>query len=404
MTQLTPPATPSLLKRIKRNVKGRTREFFIATAPELTALCFDELTALSLPLEHAQLVHGGIEIKGRLAVCYLANLHLRMANRVLMRLDHFHATNFRQLHKSLAAFPWELYLYTASPLAFHVTARHSRLYHTDAISDACRSAIVDRLSHRGQQPETLPGEGRRQKIFVRVTDDNFSLSIDSSGNNLYKRGFKKHRGAAPLRETIASAVLTLAGYDGSQILFDPMCGTGTFSLEAAMIAAHIPAGWHRTFAFMGWPAFSPRQWAFLKKEAAKDIQAIEQPLIFASDEHHDQCKSLAQSIEAAGLSGAINVQCRDFFEIDTHAHKPGNGLVVLNPPYGRRLGTDREATHRIRAIGTKLNRSFQGWRLALLIPHERWLRALPFDLKTHSLQHGGLHLLLATGTIPGPNG
>jgi len=402
MIPITPPATPALLKRIKRHVKGRTHEFFIATAPELAALCYDELIALSLPLEHAQIVPGGIEIKGRLTVCYLANLHLRTANRILMRLGQFHATNFRQLHKKLTALPWELYLYAASPLAFQVTTRHSRLYHTDAISEACRAAIDDRLSRQGQQPGALPSEGRRQQIFVRAIDDTFSLSIDSSGTNLHKRGFKKHHGAAPLRETIASAVLTLAGYDGTQILIDPMCGTGTFSLEAAMIAAHIPAGWHRAFAFMGWPAFSPRQWAYLKKEAAQSINAIEQPLIFASDKHLDQCKSLTRSIEAAGLSGAISVQCRDFFEIAPPAGKPAYGLIVLNPPYGRRLGTDREAKQRIRAIGAKLINSFPGWKMALLLPHKRWLQFLPFDLKTHPLQHGGLRLRLAIGTIPGP--
>ncbi len=402
MTQPTPPAIPALQKRIKRHVRGRSHAFFIATAPALTALCYDELIALSLPLEHAQMVPGGIAITGRLAVCYLANLYLRTANRILMRLTHFHATNFRQLHKKLAAFPWELYLYATHPLAFQVTARHSRLYHTDAISDACRAAILDRLSRRGLQPASRPVQDRQQQIFVRAIDDNFSLSIDSSGTHLYKRGFKKHRGPAPLRETIASAILTLAGYDGTHVLFDPMCGTGTFAFEAAMIAAHIPAGWHRTFAFMEWPAFRPRQWAFLKKEAAQHITMIEQPRIFASDKDPDHCKSLARSIEAAGLSGAVNVQCRDFFEIDNHGDQPGTGLVVLNPPYGRRLGTDREAHRRMRAIGTKLIHSFKGWRFALLVPHEHWLQALPFDLRTHPLQHGGLRLLLAVGTIPAP--
>ena len=400
MTENTPPASPALLKRIKRHIKGRPRDFFIVTAPELTSLCYDELMALHLPLEQAQMVPGGIEIKGRLTAGYLANLHLRMANRILMRLDHFHATNFRQLHKKLAAFPWEMYLYATSALSFQVTARHSRLYHTDAISEVFRSAVLERLSHRGLPQGSQPVEGYRQQIFVRTLDDNFSISIDSSGTNLYKRGFKKQGGAAPLRETIASAVLTLAGYDGTQILFDPMCGTGTFSFEAAMIAAHIPPGWHRTFAFMGWPAFSPQQWAFLRKEAQKDIRTIEQPLIFASDKHRDHCRSLARSIESAGLSGAINVRCRDFFEVDPLAQNQKTGLVILNPPYGRRLGTDREANRRIHAIGAKLLSAFKGWRLALLIPHKNWLQALPFDLKTHPLQHGGLRLLLAVGTIP----
>jgi putative N6-adenine-specific DNA methylase len=389
-------------KRIKRHVRGRSREFFVAAAPELIKLCYDELMALALPLEHARVVSGGIEIKGRLPVCYLANLHLRTANRILMRLDHFAATNFRQLGKKIVAFPWELYLYAQTPLTFHVTAKHSRLYHTDAISDIVRTGIADRLDSRGMPSTAVPADGRPQQIFVRVVDDQFLISIDSSGTNLYKRGLKLQGGPAPLRETLASAVLTLAGYDGATILLDPMCGTGTFTLEAAMRAAHIPAGWYRTFAFMQWPAFSPGQWDYLKKKAGENIRTSAQPQIFASDKDRPLCTALSRTVASAGLSPAVKVQCRDFFDLQLPPGIQNPGLVVLNPPYGRRLGTGQEGQERIRAIGTKLLGTFPGWRLGLLVPHKHWLRTLPFDLRTHPLQHGGLRLLLAVGTIPAP--
>ena len=387
-------------KRIKRHVRGRPREFFIATARGLTALCYDELMSLGLPLENVQVVPGGIEFTGRLPVCYLANLHLRKANRILMRLDQFKATNFRQLHKKTAAFPWELYVYRSTPLAFRVTTKHSRLYHSAAISNTIKTAIIERLANQGVMAEPETGAQYPQQIFVRVVDDTFMVSLDSSGPNLYKRGLKTHHGPAPIRETLANAVLTLAGYDGSQILVDPMCGTGTFTLEAAMITSRIPAGWHRTFSFMGWPAFRPRQWSYLKKQARESMRKIEQPTIFASDADPRLCRVLAQSLATRRLASAVALQCRDFFAIQPSTEIGDTGLVVLNPPYGRRLGTNRQGEQRMHLIAEKLLSDFPGWRLALIVPHKHWLKFLPIDFKKHPLQHGGLHLLLAVGTLP----
>ena len=286
------------------------------------------------------------------------------------------------------------------PLAFRVTAKHSRLYHSAAIRDTIKTAIIDRLADAGLPAESETGKQYPQQIFVRVIDDAFLISLDSSGPNLYKRGIKTHHGAAPLRETLANAVLSLAGYDGSQILLDPMCGTGTFSLEAAMIASRMPAGWHRTFAFMGWPAFSPRQWSYLKKQAGETIRNIEQPIIFASDADSGLCEALTQSLASANLANAVALQCRDFFTIQPAAEIGGTGLVVLNPPYGRRLGTDRQGGQRMRVIAEKLLSDFHGWQLALIVPRRQWLQSLPIKFKTHPLHHGGLHLHLAVGTLP----
>jgi putative N6-adenine-specific DNA methylase len=179
-----------------------------------------------------------------------------------------------------------------------------------------------------------------------------------------------------------------------------MCGTGTFALEAAMIASHIPAGWFRDFAFMGWPAFSPPQWEYLKKEAATTMCRPDSTLIFASDKNPRACQTLTRSLASAGLSKIVNVLCRDFFDVQPPAHSVG--LVVLNPPYGRRLGSVRASDRLMRAISTKLITDYCGWQLALLVPHKSWLQSLPFPLRTHALVHGGLQLVLAVGTISVP--
>jgi putative N6-adenine-specific DNA methylase len=125
-------------KRIKRNITGREQEFFIVTAPGLEQLCYDELQQLSLTSKKAAIVEGGIQFTGRLHDCYLANLHLRLANRIIMRVGQFKAANFQRLGKKISAIAWELYLPRDTALTLHVTSRHSRLYHKDAVSDCCR--------------------------------------------------------------------------------------------------------------------------------------------------------------------------------------------------------------------------------------------------------------------------
>lgn len=122
-----------------------------------------------------------------------------------------------------------------------------------------------------------------QQLFVRAVNDQLTVSIDSSGDMLYKRGLKIQGGKAPIRETTAASILALAGYHIGEPLIDPMCGTGTFSLEGAMIANHIPAGWYRNFAFMGWPCFKPSRWKHIRREAKGRITRLTKPVIFASD-------------------------------------------------------------------------------------------------------------------------
>jgi putative N6-adenine-specific DNA methylase len=150
---------------------------------------------------------------------------------------------------------------------------------------------------------------------------------------------------------------------------------------------------------MGWPAFSAPQWSFLKNQASENINKVENPIIFSSDQDPALCAALAQSIESIDLGQMISLQCRDFFDLDPPKELAQAGLVVLNPPYGRRLGTDQEGRQRLGAIATKLTTDFKGWRMALLVPQQRWLKLLPFPVETRPLQHGGLRLHLALGTI-----
>ena len=214
-------------------------------------------------------VSGGVEFSGKLYDGYLANLHLRTATRILMRIETVSASHFTRLSKKAAEIPWELYLRPDAVPLIRVSTHHCRLYHKDAVSAIFTESVRNRLLQYAGDPQTQDNPVIQQRLFIRGMDDRFSVSIDSSGDLLYKRGIKTLAGEAPVRETLAAAILMLAGYSGNEALVNPMCGSGTFAVEGALMARNIPPGWNRSFAFMGWPGFRPAQWHHIRNAAEK---------------------------------------------------------------------------------------------------------------------------------------
>lgn len=317
-----------------------------------------------------------------------------------MRIGTFKASNFRQLASKMSGFPWELFLYRDETPEVKVSTSHSRLYHGAAITERSKEAIGKRLSQYGLGPPAALSKSCNQQVFIRVKEDRFTLSLNSSGEILHKRGIKKTRTAAPIRETIAAAVLALANYTTAEPLVDPMCGSGTFSIEGAMMAKHIPPGWYRDFAFMGWPGFKERQWAYLKREAGKEITGAARPSIFASDKDEKACRVLVQCIISHDLSDRIKVSVKDFFDLSREEPASETGLVVINPPYGRRMGSHRDSNLLFAAVCDRLKKEYRGWKLALIAPNRQLRKTVPFELTAHPLYHGGLNLTLLEGTIP----
>jgi putative N6-adenine-specific DNA methylase len=238
-----------------------------------------------------------------------------------------------------------------------------------------------------------------QTIFVRLVDDMVTISLDSSGENLYRRGLKTHAAQAPLRETLAALILQIAGYDPTLPLVDLMCGAGTFSLEAALKAKSVAPGLNRRFACMQWPAFRPVQWQYLKDSASRQIRHLDHPIIWASDIEEDACARLSACISQNNLDDAIRVSQKDFFSLQSDEISSRPGMVVLNPPYGRRLPAGTDAVRLYRRIAVKLRRDFKGWKAALLVPDKRLADSLNLPFKAHGLEHGGLKLTLLTGRI-----
>lgn len=394
-------------RRIKRNVIARRHSLFAVAPPGLETVCRDELLALGQGVVVEQVVPGGVAFSGHLTDLYRANLHLRSVGRILLRLAQFKATNFDQLTIAVTAMPWAWYLPEGCLPLCRVTAHRSRLYHSAAVAERVAAAVAAYWRRSGVEPAGALG----QQLFVRLEEDRVLLSLDSSGENLYRRGIKLHPGRAPLRETLAAAILLRAGYQSKMSLaqmslaqmplIDPMCGTGSFALEAALMAKNIPPGWLREFAFMQWPAFRPLQWGHLKRVVERQRQVLAPAPILAADIDQAACDSLRECVARNGLEDAVQVVCRDFFTFsptDLPKHMR-TGLLVLNPPYGLRLGAAQDLKTLYRNIGQKLRHDFKGWLVALLVAQTGLIRFLPGGLQRTPVRHGGLALQLLTGRI-----
>lgn len=373
----------ALIKRIKRRITARPHTFFVIVSPGLEAVCLKEIKAI-LPDTEPEIRDGGIEFTGMVRDCYTANLHLRTASRILMRIGDFKATGFAELEKKLDSIEWELYLQTRQPVSLSVTAKKSRLIHTEAISERVEKSI---RSKTGEPSKNQAETG----IFIRVLDDRFYLSVDSSGDLLYKRGLKTGGGKAPVRETIAAGALMIAGYDGSVPLLDPMCGSGTFSLEAAMIAEKIPPGRFRTFAFETWPCFREGTWRDVLRNA-ETLQPENNPTpILASDIDAETCQNFENTVERTGFTNRISIDCNDFFTMKPPISEPG--LIIINPPYGLRLGKDTDNTKIFDRLITRFLSEYPGWKLAILSPFTPSKKS-SVKFQKYPVFHGGLKLFL----------
>lgn len=388
-------------KRLKRLIVARPKAFFAATSPGLEPLCLRELSSLFPEKPAARVTDGGVAFSGLLADGYWANLCLRTANRILMRILTFKASNFVGLEKKLAAIPWELYLSPAAAPRFDVVAHRSRLYHGKAIAERFERSIAERLPAPAAPQPTAAGLAATQRIFVRVVDDRFTISLDMSGENLYRRGIKKRVADAPLRETIAAAALMLAAYSPDEPLIDPMCGSGTFALEAAMQAHNIPVGWFRNFAFSIWPAFSltRKRWAYARKRRGRLITEEARAAIFAADVDPAACKALAENAAAAGFERTIGIANRDFFDLTPREFGEGTGLLTINPPFGRRLGSTADSNRLFQNLCDRLAAVWQGWKVVLIVPRRHLLEKISFPRTVHAVRHGGLRLFIATGRV-----
>jgi len=345
-----------------------------------------------------ELQSGGIEFQGSLHDVYRANLHLRTASRVLVRLGEFYASAFPELRRKAGRLLWENYLVPERPIALRVTCKKSHLYHGAAVAERVAGAIADRLG------KPLPAQKYRedsdtdppQLIVVRLMDNLCTISMDSSGALLHRRGYRLATAKAPLRETLASAMVMASGWDGISPLLDPFCGSGTIPIEAALLARRVPAGYSRRFAFMDWPHFDSRSWDELLAHAGKAI-ASDIPKMIASDRDAGAIQAAQGNAERAGVADCIEFSRKAISAIDP---PPGPGWVVTNPPYGVRLKKSNDLRNLYAQLGKVLRTRCPGWCVTLLCNRAQLIRStgLEFD-RGISMMNGGLKVKLLRGLV-----
>lgn len=364
----------------------QTADFFAIAAPGLERPCAAELAALGLAEVAAG--PGGAAWRGRLADLYRASLHARIASRLLVRLAAFRCRDFPELYRRAARLPWGAFLRPGAPLRLRVTCRTSRLMHSERVEATLREAVGQAL---GAPAPDAADDG--QLVLVRIVDDLVELSVDSSGELLHRRGQRTSVAAAPLRETLAAGVLALLGWHGERPLADPLCGTGTFLLEGALLASGRAPGLERDFAFMNWPGWRPGLWAELCRQA----RAAEHPCpveISGSDAAPTSLEAARANLERGGAAELVTLRHLPLAELP---EQPGGGLVVCNPPYGKRLaaGTNLESWYA--RFGRDLRRAYPGWQLAFLCPEPALAKASGLPLRELArLDNGGLRVGLYT--------
>ncbi len=360
-------------------------QIFAVTAPGLEQVCAEELqiiTGSDMSIEP-----GGVKFSGGLRELYQANLSSRIASRFLVHVGEVRARDFSAFYKKCVQLPWGRYLKGDMPVVVRASSRSSRLVHTGRLAQTIEKAINQSLGRVSSVASAASG----QLIIAKMEGDVCRISIDSSGELLHRRGYRLQTAQAPLRETLAAGILNLLGWEGETPLVDPMCGSGTFLTEAALIASHRSAGETRQFAFMDWPRFRPGLWSLLVEEGQRQA-VIPSVTIHGSDAAATAVAAAKKNLERAGCDGLVSLDCRN---IDAVEGLPEPGLIICNPPYGLRIGKNENLVPLYHQIGDVYRTRFSGWKGAILCPPGRLADATGLNLKrVAALLNGGLKVTL----------
>jgi putative N6-adenine-specific DNA methylase len=384
--------------------------FFAVCAPGLEPFTTRELKDLGLQVSSSTSSRGalegrggveevgGVEFRGSLADLYLANLYLRTASRILLHLGSFYADTFSDLGRRARRLSWEAYLKPGRPVALRVTCYKSRLFHSGGVTERIVESLGSRL---GQAPpmEKWDGEeegNRPQLIIVRLVENRCTISLDSSGPLLHRRGYRLATAKAPLRETLAAGMLLASDWDMHSPLLDPFCGSGTIPIEAALMVRKIAPGINRRFAFMDWPKFDGETWARLKA-LSRQGQPKSVPPILGTDRDAGAIRAAGENAERAGVADSVLFSCRALSSLEP---PPGPGWVVTNPPHGVRLKSSRDLRSLYIRLGRVLRAKCPGWDAAILCSSDSLLdlTGIRFD-RRFPLRSGGLKVILAKGRI-----
>ncbi|WP_246274438.1 THUMP domain-containing class I SAM-dependent RNA methyltransferase [Hyphomicrobium sulfonivorans] len=364
-------------------------EIFLVATPGLEGPLCAEARACGFK---AKTVPGGVEMKGGWPDVWRANLELRGAGKVYARIDSFHVKNLGQLERRAKTVPWRQVLRKAMPFRVEATCKSSKVYHSGAAEERIAQAITE-------QVDVVPDENADVCIKVRIENNICTVAVDTSGELLHKRGHKQAVAKAPMRETMASLFLRQCGFDGTQTVLDPMCGSGTFVIEAAETASALMPGRARRFAFEKLKGFDDVAWRAMREAHVASKPAVR---FYGSDIDAGAIRMSRENAERAGVADITSFQEMDVADI-TPPEGAAPGIVIINPPYGDRIGNRANLKLLYRTMGDALLKRFSGWRVGLVTNEEQLAQAtgLPFSLTAEPVLHGGMRIVLyRTGPLP----
>ncbi|GMA49683.1 RNA methyltransferase [Alicyclobacillus contaminans] len=339
---------------------------FVATTPMgLEAVLKREL--LGLGFEDARAFNGYVEFTGDETTVARCNLWLRTADRLLLKMGEFEATTFDELFEGTKALPWPDLLPITAHFPVEGRSVKSQLASVPACQRIVKKAIVDRLS-QAYRVHTFPESGATYAVEVALHNNRALLTVDTSGAGLHKRGYRTGLAAAPIKETLAAALVLLSWWKPHRPFADPLCGSGTIAIEAAMLGRNIAPGLQRSFAAEGWGLLPDSAWADERKAAYAAIRQDVELDITASDVDPNVLRLAARHCEAAGVDLDVRIvqqDVRDFHPSTAY------GCVVTNPPYGERLGDQREVEALYRSLGRVMAR-LDTWSTFVITSHPRF--------------------------------
>jgi putative N6-adenine-specific DNA methylase len=340
-----------------RPVQSDTPLQFFSPCPRgLEGVLSAELAELGA--QSIESAEGGVAFAGDLALCYRANLHSRIASRVLWKLGDWAYRSEDDVYRASKSLPWAKRFDSRLTLKINVSAIGSPLRSLDFITLRIKDAVCDRLlADTGRRPDidTAQPDVRVHAFFEA---ERFTLYLDTSGEPLFKRGWRKSAGEAPLKENLAAGILRLTNWQPQTALLDPMCGAGTLLVEAAMIALRIAPGSMRAFAFEKLAGFDAALWDSIKTQASEAREPVRELAIYGADLYGEQLKLARSNLSQLGLADVVTLKQANVLELPRPAPA---GVLVTNPPYGVRIGEQQELASLYPKLGDALKAKYAGW-------------------------------------------
>ncbi len=374
---------------------------YAVTAPGLEPWTRRELDQLGIKSTGEE--PGGVSFEGSLDDVARANLWLRTASRILARVTSFRVRALGELERKAATVPWQTWLAPGIAVRLRVSSKKSRLYHQKAVAERIAKSLTAAgwkiaegtdSSEEGDEESSISA----QLLVVRIYRDECTISLDSSGELLHRRGYRLASGKAPLRETLAAGLILASGWEPQTPLIDPFAGSGTIPIEAALMARKIPPGRHRAFAFQQWPGWKADRWKELLAEADQQSLSRAPAAIQASDRDAGAIGAMNSNAERAGVLQDVTISKTAVSNLDP---PEGIGALVSNPPYGVRVGEQGPLRDLYARLGQVAIARLAGWQLTLLVPNFPLERQIKLEWhERFRSKNGGLSVRAVRAKVP----